>query len=245
MGQMMLGYLLQRSPRVMNIFLIAVAIFFIGWGIYMGFKCGRLELFRPEDEPVVFDRKQRRIYRIFRESHPGFRGLFRYWPMRAAEYKWELTDAEHNTTLIATGSTIMTYHTLIFIVRKSESDPRIIDSFNVGTSVQMGAESVPAVWEHIRRFMEDEGPPLPEGESITPIEIPKTLWESLRDIGPFGTSYRLWWNENTGFMVVIHLFLPIFAPFFLCWAVCSWLSYRTSTPVSWPDGVPRAVVADR
>jgi hypothetical protein len=242
LGQMMLDTLLERPiTRVFDVFLITVAIFFIGWGLYMAIKCGRLELFRPADEPVVFDRKYRRIYRIFRESQPGLRGLFRRWPMRAAEYEWELTDAEHNTNLVATGSTIMTYHTLIFIIRKSATDPTIIDSFNVGTTVQMGAQSVPAVWEHIRRFMEEDGPPLPGGETISPSDIPRTLWQSLCDIGPFGNSYRLWWRENTGFMVLIHVCLPVFAPFFVCWAICSWLSYRTATSVRWPDGVPRAV----
>jgi hypothetical protein len=241
LGQMFLRTLIYEPiTGIFDAFMITVPIFFIIWGVYMAIKCSRLELFRPEDEPVIFDRQRRRVYRIFRESHPGLRGLFQRWPMCAAEYEWELTDAEHNTTLVATGSTIMTYHTLIFIVRKSITDPTIIDSFNVGTTVKMGAESVPAVWEHIRRFMEEDGPPLPAGETITPNNIPKTLWQSLCHIGPFGTSYRRWWNENTGFMVLIHVCLPVFAPFFVCWAICSWLSYQTATPVRWPDGVPRA-----
>ena len=48
----------------------------------------RLELFQPIDQPTIFDRKHRKVYRIFSESQPGWKGLFKPWPMRACEYDW-------------------------------------------------------------------------------------------------------------------------------------------------------------
>lgn len=53
---------------------IAVATFF-AFGMYMFLKMIRFELFGLEDEPVIFDRKNKKIYRIFRGIVPGWNGL--------------------------------------------------------------------------------------------------------------------------------------------------------------------------
>jgi hypothetical protein len=110
LGQLYLFDLLERGfERTFNKIFIVVACLFIFIGIYSFLRATRFEFFRPEDEPVIFDRKRRKVYRIFREEHPGFKGLFKCWPMRAAEYEWDLIDAEHNAILTTTGSTVTRY----------------------------------------------------------------------------------------------------------------------------------------
>ena len=215
---------------------IVSAIMFIVWPT-------RLELFRPTDEPTIFDRAHRKVYRIFRETQPGFKGLFKRWPLRVCEYDWDLIDAEHTATVATTGTTVTRYHALVFIVKRSASDATIIDSFNIGNGMELGEQTVPAVWEHIRRFMEERGPHLPPGETLAPAEPPQTLWQSLGAVGPIGPKYVQWWKDQLPFMILVHLLFPFFVPFFLLWGFFNWLSYKTATPVEWPQEVLDAVGA--
>jgi hypothetical protein len=184
----------------------------------------------PRDEPTIFDRKRRKVYRVFREVQPGFKGLFKPWPLIACEYEWDLLDAEHTATVVTTGSTITRQHALVFIVRKSADDATIIDSFNIGNSLLLGETTVAPVYEHIRRFMEDGGPHLPPGETVGGGEEPEAT--------PFTwAGYKHWWRAHRGMMVLYHAILP----FFVLWGLFNWLARKTSTPIEWPREVLDAV----
>jgi hypothetical protein len=225
--------------RPFDAFIFLILIFFLGVGAYLALRSIRLDLFRPEDEPIIFDRKHRKVYRIFRETYPGAAGILKHWPMRAAEYDWDLIDVEHNATLTTTGSTIMRYHTLIFIVRKSATDPTVIDSFNVGNGMQLGEQTVPAVWEHIRRFMEEQGPHLPPGEKVV-LPPSQSFLQSVIST-PFWPQYRRWWKEQDGLMILGHLLFPVFLPAFLLWVLFNWLNYKTASSIEWPQEVLDAI----
>lgn len=231
----------SRPNNVLDVIALIFPPLLLWFGIYMLLRATRLELFRPEDEPTLFDRKNRKVYRVFRETQPGIKGLFKRWPLHAAEYDWDLIDAEHQAQLVTTSSTVTRYHNLMFLVRRSAQDPTIIDSFSVGNAMMLGEANVSAVWEHIRRFMEEGGPHLPSGETLAPSKPPQTLWQSLGAVGPIGPSYGRWWKDNTAFMILIHVLFPFFVPFFLLWGIFNWLSYRTATPIQWPDEVMQAV----
>jgi hypothetical protein len=62
------------------------ALGFFAFGLFIVAKYIRVELFSLADQPVIFDRKNKKIYRVFQEVKPGFLGLFRRWPIRQAEY---------------------------------------------------------------------------------------------------------------------------------------------------------------
>ena len=224
-----------------SIFLVRVVL--AGTTIFLW--SARLELFRPIDEPTIFDRKHRKVYRVFCEAQPGWTGLFKPWPMRAVEYDWDLIDAEHTATLVTTGSTVRREHALVFIVRRSAADPTIIDSFNIGNSLIMVTDdAVDATWEHIRRYMEEDGPPLPPGETITVTEPKKSLWQKLLNISPLRSTYWSWWREQLPLMLLAHVLFPISIPFVLLWLFLGWLSEKTSRPIEWPPEVVAAVGPD-
>ena len=233
--------LAEGLQRTFNQVLAFFASTFILAGIYFLLSAIRIELFRPEDEPIIFDRKHRKVYRLFREVHPGLVGLFKRWPLQAVEYDWDLIDAEHNAALTNTGSSVIRYHSLIFLARKSANDPTIIDSFPVGNTVQLGELSVAPVWEHIRRFMEDNGPHLPPGELLNIDKPPRTLWQSYVQVAPLGPSYASTWKQLPLLMVFHHLLFPISIPIFFFWGIFNWLSYKTATPIKWPQEVLDAV----
>ncbi|GJJ02302.1 hypothetical protein RugamoR64_28400 [Duganella rhizosphaerae] len=210
-------------------------------GSYMGIKYTRFELFRPEDEPTIFDRKNRKVYRIFRETYSGWRGLFLPWPLRSAEYDWDLVDAEHQAAVTTTGSTVNRIHALIFLVRKSADDPTIVDSFTIGNSMQMGEVTVPAVWEHIRRFMEEDGPHLAPGEVLQSFDPPKGFLQCMVATGPYGKNFRTWWRDYPLLMVMGLVFFPIVFPLMTLVGIFSWLSYKTAIPIKWSPAVLAAL----
>lgn len=205
----------------------------------------RLELFRPYDEPIIFDRKNRKVYRIFCEAQPGLKGLFKPWPMRACEYDWDLIDAEHNARIVTSGSTLRRDSNLVFIVRKSADDPTIIDSFNIGSPLMMSLdETVAATYEHIRRFMEEGGPPVPEGEKL-PERAPKPrAWKRVLDWSPIGAKYWQAWRQELPMMLLAHVLFPLTIVLGGLWLFFNRLAVWTSRPIVWPAEIVAAVGSD-
>ena len=201
----------------------------------------RLEIFRPIDEPVIFDRANRKVYLIAREVAPGFGGLFKSWPVRAYEYDWNRIEAEYQITISTTGSTMTTWHTLLFIVKSTASDKQTIGTFNVANPILLSESTVGPFWEHIRRFMEEDGPHLPLGENRTFLEVPTSLWQSMGAVGPFGPNYFYWWKEHPFYSVLMHLFIPFFLPLCSAWGLMNWISYLTAIDVQWPNEVEAAI----
>jgi hypothetical protein len=232
----------QHWPLHIGTFLyISIALPF---GIYFFLKSVRFELFRPIDEPIIFDRKNRKVYRIFREVIPGWKGLMRRWPLKSATYDWDLIDAEHHAAVSANTSTISRVHALVLIVRRRATDPTVEDSFTLGSG-QLGEVTVPAVYEHIRMFMEENGPHIPLGETISSSPPPATIWQCLASVGPYGENFRTLWNHHKVWLTIIILFYPILFFFMTPVGIFAWLSYKTSVPIKWSQEVMEAVGSPR
>jgi hypothetical protein len=226
------------SVLIFGPLLIVVAL----CGLLVWLWSTRLELFRPIDEPTVFDRKHRKVYRIFCEAQPGLKGLFKPWPMRACEYDWDLIDAEQNAKVITTGSTMRRDSSLVFIVRRSADDPTIIDSFNIGNPLLMSLdETVAATYEHIRRFMEDDGPAVPEGESLSDPAPSRGVLGSLWHYSPFQPWYWQAWRDELPMMLLAHVGFPVTILFGGLWLFFNRLAVWTSRPIEWPPEVIAAV----
>lgn len=224
----------------------------------------------PRDLPIIFDRRHRKVYRLLRDVQPGLKGLFKPWPIRAVTYEWDLLDAEHDAQVMGTGASVTRLHRLAFVVRKSPKDPIIIDHFEIGTAMAQGEEMIAPMWEHIRRFMEANGPHLPspheplDGRSHQRI----SWWQACGEAGPFGAKY-LWWWKNHPFMTLliyhglagIGLVMTIYPivmwqawaasifllaawiPLSINWGMGTgkWLLANTSFHVDWPQAVYDAI----
>ena len=59
----------------------------------------------PRDLPIIFDRANRRVYRMARQVEPGLKGLIKPWPVNALAYEWGLIDAEHHSELVGSPNT--------------------------------------------------------------------------------------------------------------------------------------------
>jgi hypothetical protein len=225
--------------------LILGGLMFLGslaFGLYMLAFMLRMDLFRPSDLPIIFDRKNRKVYRLMREEISGFKGAFMPWAILACEYEWDLIDAEHHSEVFTTGGGVNTNHFFMFLVRKSKDDPTIIDSFQIAHANVLSNEITDGMWEHIRRFMEEDGPHLPSpSEPLADMEPPTSWWESMGAVGPFGANYAKFWRESPVYTLFMHLIFPASFPMFLLWGTGNYLSYRTAIPVQWPKEVLSAI----
>jgi hypothetical protein len=228
-----------------NLFRLITDIIFVALisvtATFMILKWLRLELFRPEDEPIIFDRKNRKVYRIFREVKPGWKGLFATWPMRQTQYDWDLVEGEHHAVIDANTATVSRHHALVFSVRAGVNDPTVVDGFTVGNGLLMGEVTVPAVYEHIRLFMEENGTHIPNGETLAEKIKTPTLLECLARTGPYGETLKTWWKHIRFLTIFGFIFFPVTFPILTLLGLFSWLSYTTSTPISWSEDVFKAV----
>ena len=224
-----------------NYFALSIVFGMVLIGLFIFLLGIRLELFRPIDEPIIFDRENRKIYRISRAAAPGWKGLCKPWPIHAFEYDWNSVDIEYQLTISTTGSTLTTWHTLLFIVKQKTAYNAALESFSVANPILLSETTIAPFWEHIRRFMEENGPHLPPGEIKTFLEVPKSLWQSMGAVGPFGPNYFHWWKNHSFYSFTMHLFFPLVFPFCFAWAITNWLSYLTAVDIEWPTEVKIAI----
>jgi hypothetical protein len=219
--------------------MLAVVLAVSVWAFFFGL---RMDLFHALDLPIIFDRKRRKVYRVLQEIPPGILNVFKPWPPRVCEYDWDLIDAEHQAHVMTTGGTIERQHSLVFLVRKSASDPTLIDFFQIGNAMDSGPNTVPGMWEHIRRFMEDGGPHLPsDDEPLSELSPPSSWWQSLGSVGFIGPGYGQRWAEQPLYMLFMHAGFFITIPMAVFTATGRWLGYKTAWQVQWPQEVQQAV----
>ncbi|WP_137938738.1 DUF6708 domain-containing protein [Chitinivorax sp. B] len=212
--------------------------------ISMGAAAVRVAFRCPADLPIIFDRRHRKVYRILREHPPGLKGNLLPWPVKIVEYDWDLIDVEHNAEMYTTGNTLLRNHFLMFLVRKSADDPTIIDSFQLTSGLSMTEAMVPQVWEHVRRFMEDNGPHLPnQADPLASKGRRQSWWQACGEVGPFGAKYLWWWRHHTLITLFEHLILPILLPLLINWiqGTGKWLFHKTAIEIDWPDEVKQRI----
>ena len=196
-------------------------------------------LFALEALPIVFDRKHRKVYRLLPDEGTGFWNVVRRRPLVACEYDWDLVDVE-GSARSSTSSYATNDCNLAFRVRNSRADSRAIDLFHIGVREFKGSNLDP-MWEHIRRFMEEEGPAWPDpAETLARPAAPRTWWGSLRMTGEHAPLFLLDARRSPVRALAL---LPLFLlglPFRLLWGTGDYLKERTRIPVRWP-----AVVLER
>ncbi|CAN5875822.1 hypothetical protein BH11PSE13_BH11PSE13_13370 [soil metagenome] len=214
------------------IFAIAGALFFL-WTYTLTF-------FLPEDDSVIFDRGSRQVHWVSMQLAGKTRLAALKRPVievRSAD--WSLIDGEHRAIVKVNTASASRSHDLAFVVRKSASDPTVVDEFGIAPSMMLAETTTPALWEHIRRYMEEDGPPLPPGSTEpSPTEPkPKNWWQSMGLVGPFGPRYFRWWKHYPWITLIAHVLLPISVPVYLAWSFLNWVSYATEQKVVWPQSV--------
>ena len=199
-----------------------------------------LTFFRPSDDSVIFDRGNRKVHWVsIQLAGKTRRAALKRPIIEVRSVDWSLVDAEHRTIVKVNTASASRDHDLAFVVRRSATDTTIVDEFGIAPSMLLGETTVPALWEHIRRYMEEGGPPLPPGVSAPSPTVPKprNWWQSMSLVGPFGPKYMQWWKKQPGLTLAVHVLLPLSLPIYLTWGTLNWLTYATEQKVHWPQDV--------
>jgi hypothetical protein len=101
-------------------------------------------------------------------------------------------------------------------------------------------DMVDGLWEHLRRYMEEDGPPLPPGTTLASSKQPDSYWQVLCSIVPL-KRYGKWWREELPVALLVHALLPLSLPFILVWAFFGWLTVKTAIPTTWPKEIADAL----
>jgi len=208
----------------------------------------RLDAFAADDQPTIFDRKHRKVYRLFTPldgSHKTWAKRFRPIELQAVEYDWDCITAEHRAEMVTTGKTVTRIHRLTMVARDhpkaGEKYGRLLEEFNVGNSMALGPNTVPMLWEQIRRFMEEGGSGVPHGEPLQVFERPTNLWQSMGVVGPFGPRFAWWWKTSPWMTGMFIFMLPFSLPFNWLWGTCNWISHMTMRKTVWPAEIHERV----
>jgi hypothetical protein len=189
---------------------VAVTIFAVIMILFLligGIRALRIDLTVPKENPIVFNRKTRKVYR-YTPDVPGIAllandkgnfslwGLLKYiamtflpWPgMLLVEYDWDCIEAEYYSQTGPSGNVIRTQEHLNLFVRERPGSDKVIGSFPLALSFMVGGEALAKdLWEHVRRFMEEGGPALSPGDKPAP-SPPRTAWQAAC-AGPLGRSW--------------------------------------------------------
>lgn len=212
-----------------------VCFAYVGSWMFFAFFA-HLELFAPADSPIYFDRKHRKVYKVL-QSGARCWGFFGPRKSRLVAYDWDLVDAEHQTTLQASTASARRLHHLVFLVRESEDDPTIVDHF-----IFADVDFVSALWEYIRRYMEDGAAPLVEGE-FPPVSnmgayVP---WSDFGAVVPFLDQPARRWKEQPWKTLYKYIAMPVTVPLYLNWLFFNRLTVWTAQKVEWPSEIETAI----
>ncbi|MNX75696.1 hypothetical protein D3C86_1071810 [compost metagenome] len=187
------------------------------------------EMFSPSESPIYFDRARRKVYYVHRSARRRFI-LFGPSAVEARVIDWSLVDAEHHTKMRASTASVSRDHYLVFLMRKSETDPTIVDSYAIA------ADFPSALWEYIRRYMERGAAPLIAAEA-PPYKGP--TFDMIEALKQRRKNYWQDWKELPWSQMWQHLALPLFAVFFVVNRFVVW----TAQKVQWPQEVVEALGA--
>ncbi|MBB5018266.1 hypothetical protein HNQ59_001554 [Chitinivorax tropicus] len=210
----------------MSLVIIAIAFVFAA-------TMGRLDLFSYRDEPILFNRASRKLH-IFRRRFKWTRPFSR-WPVVIDSYDWDCVRGEVKGGAVLMGTVPTTRFQLYLAIADRPGSDTIIDRVPVG-GPSLGKDHFQPLWEHIRQYMEADGPPLQAGDSLSRHTqfSHRMAWSA----GFFflDPDYKNQVPSRLGRAIGITTNLLI-APFAMIPGLLAWLSGLSGRDPWWPDDV--------
>jgi hypothetical protein len=199
----------------------------------------RVDLFALRDEPVLFNRDTGKVHlfrRRMRWSRPWVR-----WPVVIDTYDWDCICGEvrGGAQLVGGSLPALRYRLLAAVSQRAEGlgSKIVIDRFHIGREESSQDDCV-ALWEHIRRYMEEGGPVLQPGDVFNPTRG----FSHRRALANGGLwvlqpgFYGGFWRKPAG-KVLGTLAQLVTLPVTLSLACARWLAEITSRTPRWPADV--------
>lgn len=212
-----LGYLVFLFVSILGIFFIRVDA--------MGY----------EVIPTLFNRGNRTISQFLPEG--------KFFSLKRADFSiatssWECVRGEMIKVFVGAPSAMHYDYVLMLAITDTPGSNRVVRRFRVGMN-QGSPGDVAALWEYLRRYMQNEAPALAPGEKPRAYETPRLplwrMWFRMQAfLGPDTDLYS--WKSGLGIVASsVGAFLAIGSfPFLLFMGFGAWLSNMLKVPMEWP-----------
>ncbi|MCW0402982.1 hypothetical protein NB689_000118 [Xanthomonas sacchari] len=201
----------------------------------------RFDLIGYRYAPTLFDRNAGKVH-VFKDNTR----LFGWWPLwggggqhEILSYDWACVRAQVVRFKTFTGTVAQDNAALQMIVLAASGDTRVVGQFGLGlTSSAIAVQPLLDTWEHIRRFMEHEGPLFVEGdgpnEALFEMRLARCIFFGQPFIGPGSAEH--WKQPDLGAILWQILAIPLF-PLTLLYGLIRWASFHIKSKPVWPPEV--------
>jgi hypothetical protein len=189
--------------------------------------------------PVLFDRAAGKVH-VFTDKTSLF-SLLPLWgggKYDIQSYDWSCTRVQVCRSRVVTKNHTQILASLHCVVIKGPQDDTVIAQFPLGGTVSsLAVQLLLNQWEHIRRFMQHEGPLLNEGEQVyvpPGSSLLRALCWSQPLIGPGRYPF-------TFLMLLAQLFALCFLWFTIPYGLLGWVCYHLKSKPKWPAEILSSV----
>ncbi|UYK80803.1 hypothetical protein NG829_00270 [Xanthomonas sacchari] len=205
----------------------------------------RFDLIGYRYAPTLFDRNAGKVH-VFKDNTR----LFSWWPLwggggqhEILSYDWACVRAQVVRFKTFTGTVAQDNAALQMIVLAAPGDTRVVGQFGLGlTSSAIAVQPLLDTWEHIRRFMEHEGPLFVEGdgpnEALFEMRLARCIFFGQPFIGPGSAEH--WKHPDLGAILWQVIAIPLF-PLTLLYGLIRWASFHIKSKPVWPREVLASV----
>lgn len=228
------GWMAAEMHGSERAFFVLSGFFLIAASFYLSYPAFFMAFAAYENEPFRFSRHDRKLYwfRAPRRKWPGYEPIPQFGKPEIKVYDWDNIRAEVTRHMVSTGNTAGRYSYLQLAI----VDPvtgKVTERFRIGSNSVGGLFGTRiALWETIRRFMEERPDAVPDAvDKVRRV----TLIDFLDRFNPLSRFTQ----ATTGKMRILGyvaacLTLPL-APLLIPVSVSQWLALRTSRRVDWGD----------
>jgi hypothetical protein len=196
-------------------------------------------------QPALFDRANGKIH-VFVDEGITWWKLWELTPRsRIDTWDWSCARAEVAEFIVVAGSGVpRREYALVCAVTDQPGSRKVAARFGIGlTSSHDGGQAMVERWEHIRRFMNEDGPHLAPGDSLFLDESTHKLWAALTWGQPLlGPGSKIWWtgeaiNGCWFFTIPAGIFFLIFLPFSIVAGLLRLLSHAAKREPKWTKDI--------
>lgn len=190
-----MGYPALQEPVLAAGFLI-IGMAAIAFGVSGCSVLFRGLVLMPSDFPVIFNRKTKDVW-VAIPKMPSFIRIFEVHPVKFERYNWaSLRPRTYRIFEVTPGVSSARWTYILTLVFGQEDDPRkVACEMNIGFKGWGDDFELLQLWEHIRRYMNDQGPALDQGEKFKTFStgrLPKFPDEAMAALGRKLSEAEAW-----------------------------------------------------
>ncbi|MCU1022754.1 hypothetical protein [Stenotrophomonas maltophilia] len=161
----------------------------------------RVLVFMPSDFPVFLNRKLKEVW-VAVPAMPSFFRIFELSPVIFERHSWaSLKPRTYRLLEVTPGASSARWTYILTLVFGQEDDPRkVACEMNIGFKGWGDDFELLQLWEHIRRYMNDAGPALDQGEKFKTFStgrLPKFPDEAMAALGRKLSESEAWAAPKT------------------------------------------------